>query len=64
MGGADHNYFIIWNPLYLVDSARAWLENLRPECIQNWADLEEIFVRNFQGTYMCPDNSWDLKNCM
>jgi hypothetical protein len=41
---------------------RAWLENLRPYCIQNWTDLEEIFVRNFQGTYIRPSNLWDLNN--
>ena len=23
----------------------------------------EIFVGNFQGTYKCPGNPWDLKNC-
>lgn len=38
------------------------LENLRPGCIQNWADLEENFVGNFQGTYVHPGNLWDLKN--
>jgi hypothetical protein len=26
-------------------------------------DLREIFVGNFQGTYECPGNPWDLKNC-
>ena len=26
-------------------------------------DLKEIFVGNFQGTYACPRNPWDLKNC-
>jgi hypothetical protein len=63
-GGADHDDFIIRNlHLYLADSACAWLENLRPGCIQNWADLVEIFVENFQGTYVRPGNPWDLKNC-
>ena len=23
----------------------------------------EIFVGNFLGTYKCPGNPWDLKNC-
>jgi len=31
--------------------------------IHNWRDLVKIFVRNFQGTYVRPENSWDLKNC-
>jgi hypothetical protein len=41
---------------------RAWLENLRPDCIRNWTILEEIFVGNFQGMYVRPSNPWDLKN--
>lgn len=39
------------------------MENLRPDCVQSWADLVGIFVRNFQGTYVRLDNPWDLKNC-
>ena len=31
--------------------------------IHNWADLVQIFVGNFQGTYVRPGNSWDLKGC-
>ena len=31
--------------------------------IHSWADLVKIFVGNFQGTYMYPGNSWDLKGC-
>jgi hypothetical protein len=48
--------------MYLEDSARAWLENLKPGCIHNWAQLEESFVRNFLRTYARPANPWDLKN--
>jgi hypothetical protein len=29
--------------------------------IESWDDLLEIFTGNFQGTYMCPGNLWDLK---
>ena len=31
--------------------------------IHNWADLVQIFVGNFQGTYVRLGNSWDLKGC-
>ena len=41
---------------------RGW-NTCRPIEIQSWADLKEIFVGNFQGTYNCPGNPWDLKNC-
>ena len=47
-GGADNDDFIIRNlPLFLVDSARTWLEHLPSNRIQSWADLKEIFVGNF-----------------
>ena len=63
-GGVDNDDSIIHNlPLFLADSARTWLEHFPPNIIQSWADLEEIFVGNFQGTYKRPRNAWDLKNC-
>jgi hypothetical protein len=62
-GCADSDSFIIRNlPLFLVDSARTWLEHLLPYKIQSWADLKEIFVGNFHGTYARLGNPWDLKN--
>ena len=30
--------------------------------MQSWADLIEIFMENFQGTYARPGNPWSLKN--
>ena len=60
----DDDLLIIRNlPLLLSDSARAWLEHLPPSQIHDWRDLVRVFVGNFQGTYVCPGNSWDLKNC-
>jgi hypothetical protein len=47
-------------PLFLSDAARAWLEHLPPAQISNWDDLVKAFAGNFQGTYVCPGNSWDL----
>ena len=59
----DSDNFIIRNlPLILADSARTWLEHVPPNGIQSWADLKEIFMGNFQGTYKRPGNPWDLKN--
>jgi hypothetical protein len=61
LGRATTNEVIIRNlPLHLVDSARTWLEHLPPSQIHNWDDLVRMFVGNFQGTYVCPGNSWDL----
>jgi hypothetical protein len=64
LGGATTDEVIIRNlPLHLADSARTWLEHLPPSQIHNWDDLVRTFVRNFQGTYVRPRNSWDLRAC-
>jgi hypothetical protein len=61
LGGTDDDNLIIRNlPLFLSDSARAWLEHLPPAQISNWDDLVKAFAGNFQGTYVRPGNSWDL----
>jgi hypothetical protein len=64
LGGATNDEVIIRNlPLHLADSARMWLEHLSASQIHNWDDLVRTFVGNFQGTYVCPGNSWDLRSC-
>jgi hypothetical protein len=59
----DDNLIIRNLPLFLSDAARAWLEHLPPTQISNWDDLVKAFAGNFQGTYMRPGNSWDLRSC-
>jgi hypothetical protein len=49
--------------LYLAESARAWLEHPPVNNIYSWTDFKRIFMGNFQGMYVCPRNSWDLKAC-
>jgi hypothetical protein len=62
--GTDDDNLIIRNfPLFLFDAARAWLEHLPPTQISNWDDLVNAFARNFQGKYVRPGNSWDLRSC-
>jgi hypothetical protein len=64
LGGRDDNNLIIHNlPLFLSDAARAWLEHLPPAQIFGWDDLVKAFTGNFQGTYVRPGNSWDLRSC-
>jgi hypothetical protein len=64
LGGADDDNFIIRNlPLFLSDAVRAWLEHLPPAQISDWDDLVKAFAGNFQGTYVRPGNSWDLRSC-
>jgi hypothetical protein len=50
-------------PLHLADSARTCLEHLPASQIHNWDDLVRTFVANFQGMYVHPGNSWDLRAC-
>jgi hypothetical protein len=64
LGGTDDDNLIIRNlPLFFSDAARAWLEHLPPAQISNWDDLVKAFADNFQGTYVHPGNSWDLRSC-
>jgi hypothetical protein len=58
-----YNLIIRNLPLFLSDAARAWLEHLPPAQISNWEDLVKAFAGNFQGTYVRPRNSWDLRSC-
>jgi hypothetical protein len=64
LGGTDDDNLIIRNlPLFLFDAARARLEHLPPTQISDWDDLVKAFAGNFQGTYVRPRNSWDLRSC-
>jgi hypothetical protein len=48
LGGTDDDNLIISNlPLFLSDTARAWLEHLPPGQISNWDDLVQAFAGNF-----------------
>jgi hypothetical protein len=63
LGGMDDDNPIIRNlPLFLSNAARAWLEHLPSVQISNWDDLVKAFADNFQGTYVRPGNSWDLRS--
>jgi hypothetical protein len=64
LGGATSDEVIIRNlPLHLGDAAQTWLEHLPASQIHNWDDVVRTFVGNFQGTYVRPGNSWDLRSC-
>jgi hypothetical protein len=57
VGGVNDDLFIIqFLPIYLVDSARAWLDHLPRNVINSWDGHREINADNFQGTYVCPGN--------
>ena len=57
-GRVDDDLFIIqYLPLYLTESARAWLEHLSTDSIHSWVDFKRIFIGNFQGARTCPESS-------
>jgi len=61
--GVDDDHFIIqYLSIYMREHVRAWLEFLLPDSICDWVDLKRFFVGNFQGTYVHPRNSWDVKS--
>jgi hypothetical protein len=44
----DNDFSIIqFHPIYLADSATAWLDHLPRNVINSWEDLWEIFTGNF-----------------
>jgi hypothetical protein len=64
VGGVDNALFIIHLlPSYLANMGRAQLDHLPRNMIDSLEDLKEIFTDNFQGTYVRPNNPWDLKSC-
>ena len=62
-GGNDDLFIIQYLPICLGDNVRSWLEFLPTDSIGGWKDLRKMFVGDFQGTYVRPGNSWDLKSC-
>ena len=61
-GASDDRFIIQYLPICLGENVRAWLDFLPADSIGSWADLQKVFIGNFQGTYVHPGNSWDLKN--
>ena len=59
----DTFFMIQYLPIYLTDSTRNWLNNLREGTIKRWADLEKAFCNHFEGAYTKPGTSWDLLGC-
>jgi hypothetical protein len=47
-------------PICVGEHVHAWLEFLPPNSIHSWAELKQVFIGNFQGTYVHPKNFWDL----
>jgi hypothetical protein len=59
----DTFFMIHYLPIYLTNSARNWLNNLREGTIKRWVDLKKTFCNHFEGDYTKTGSSWDLLGC-
>jgi hypothetical protein len=58
----DTFFMIQYLPIYLIDSATNWLNNLWEGTVKQWADLEREFCNHFEGltlSWACHGTSWD-----
>ena len=62
MARGDYLHAIKYLPLKLKGPARHWLNNLPTGSIGCWEDLEATFLNNFQGTYVRPPDTDDLRH--
>jgi hypothetical protein len=62
-GGSRDNALQLLS-LHLKDNARAWLNNLAPECIRSWEEFRQAFIVNFRGTSWRPTSFEELRLCV
>jgi hypothetical protein len=48
----------------LTGTARQWLNDLKPNSIHCWFDMQIAFTKNFEGTYKRSCNVGDLQRCV
>ena len=58
------NTAVQYLPLVLVGTARQWLQDLPERSINCWSDLQEVFKKNFLGTYQRAGTPGDLQRCI
>jgi hypothetical protein len=52
--GSNKRTVVCYAPLMLTGSARTWLNRLPALQINSWHDFQEVFIKNFMGTYKRP----------
>ena len=62
MARGDDLHTIKYLPLKLKGPARHWLNSLPVDSVGGWEDLEDVFLDNFQGTYVRPTDADDLSH--
>jgi hypothetical protein len=58
--GNNFDHMAAYFPLMMGDASSLWLNNLPAGSGTSWADLSQAFMSNFQETYNCPDNAFNL----
>jgi hypothetical protein len=58
--GGNFDHMEAYFPLVMGDAPSLWLNNLPAGRITSWADLSRAFTSNFQATYNCPRNAFNL----
>lgn len=49
---ASDPYFMVqYILIFLIDSARSWLDHLEEGTIKSWNNLERVFLSHFEGAY-------------
>ena len=51
-------------PLMLRGTARQWLNDLEPNSIHCWVNMQIAFTKNFEGTYKRSFTVGDLQRCV
>jgi hypothetical protein len=58
--GGNFDHMAAYFPLVMGDAPSLWINNLRAGSITSWTDLSQAFTSNYQATYNCPGNSFNL----
>jgi hypothetical protein len=58
--GGNFDHMAAYFPPVMGDTPSLWRNNLLAGSITSWADLSQAFTSNFQATYNCPGNAFNL----
>jgi hypothetical protein len=58
--GGNFDHMAAYFTLVIGDAPLLWLNNLPTSSITSWVDLSQAFSSNFQATYNCPGNAFNL----
>jgi hypothetical protein len=53
----DLDFMVQYLLIFLIDSARLWLDHLKEGTIRCWRDLEQSFYNHFEGACTKPGST-------